>query len=78
MNISLELEHLKTEKIQVAVSTGSTNCTGVITAYTDTHIMLTQSSKTLNLNSQWVESGVKSIIAIDKIEAIVYEFTREA
>jgi hypothetical protein len=78
MNISLELEHLKTEKIQIAVSTGSTNCTGVITAYTDTHIMLTQSSKSYSqFHAQWLESGVKSLIAIDKIEAIVYEFTRE-
>jgi len=79
MNISLELEHLKTEKIQITVSTGSTNCTGVVTAYNDTHIMLTESSKSYSqFHARWLESGVKSIIAIDKIEAIVYEFTKEA
>lgn len=78
MNISPDLGYLMTEKTQVEVSTGSTKCIGVITEYNDTHIMLTQSTKIFSeIKSRWVESGVKSLIAIDKIEAIVYEFTKE-
>lgn len=79
MNFKEDLEYLKNEKTQLTVDTASSQCAGIITAYNDTHIMLVQSSRKYSAFEEcWIESGVKSLIPINKIESIVYQFSKQA
>lgn len=78
MDFKQDIEYLKTEKILLTVSTSNHQYIGVIHAYNDTHVMLVQSQQSYSdFERCYIEAGVKSLIPINKIESIVYQFKKQ-
>lgn len=71
-----ELEYLKSSKVFAMVSTGENSYQGIITDYDDCALLLKEFGNKY-IDGVMKETGVKSLVRLKAIDAIVWEYSKD-